>query len=160
MFRLSRIGYLKIARILFVYALDKAQLTKPGTLDKLETRTPEINASQPPSLPTSAILEYQNKELVKEMLLLEKHLTQGCKIGGKACDCCEKHPITLEGLAQEASGMSSKPVYSEIANWSRHISSMTTTKASESGEYDGKYPELAIELRDMRKKLMAATTEV
>jgi hypothetical protein len=53
---------------------------------------------------TEETVEYQKRELSKEILLLEKHLQQRCKIMGKACDCCEKHPIVIEALAQEALG--------------------------------------------------------
>jgi hypothetical protein len=41
-------------------------------------------------------ISYQKREVAKEMLLLEKHLQQKCKMLGKACDCCEKHLLPLE----------------------------------------------------------------
>ena len=41
-------------------------------------------------------ISYQKREVAKEMLLLEKHLQQKCKMLGKACDCCKKHLLPLE----------------------------------------------------------------
>ena len=37
---------------------------------------------------TEETVAYQKREMGKELLLLEKHLQQKCKIAGKACDCC------------------------------------------------------------------------
>jgi hypothetical protein len=50
-------------------------------------------------------ITYRRREIGKELLPLEKHSQQLCRIGGVACDCCEKHPITIEALAQETLGM-------------------------------------------------------
>lgn len=102
---------------------------------------------------TEATIIHQNNELRKHMLLLEAHLQQGCKIGGVACDCCEKHPIVIQGLAEEAIGMLNKPVYAQIIQWCQKVLPMTTADASASGKYDTLYPNLAIELRQIRKAI-------
>lgn len=102
---------------------------------------------------TEATIEHQHKEMRKHMLLLEGHLQQGCKIGGIACDCCQKHPIIILGLAEEAIGMVNNPVYKQIMDWCVKVTPITTEKASASGKYDGVYPDLASELRNLRKSL-------
>ena len=103
---------------------------------------------------TAETIAYQKRELGKEILLLEKHLQQKCKIGGIACDCCEKHPIVIEALAQETLGMSAEPIFNDIIVWIRGIAPMTTEAASKSGNYDEEYPQMAIKARFMRKTLM------
>jgi hypothetical protein len=105
-------------------------------------------------LSTDEVVAYQKRELVKDLLLLESHLEQGCKINGKPCDCCAKHPLKIEGLALEASGMSKDPVFSKLAAWAQTISPMTGEAASASGEYDNEYPKLAMEAREFRKAMM------
>jgi len=67
---------------------------------------------------------------------------------------CEKHPIKIEGLAQEAAGMTPEPVFRKLAKWTQEISPITTEAAAASGKYAEKYPELAIEARTFRKALM------
>lgn len=90
-----------------------------------------------------------------ELTLLEGHLTEGCRINSKPCDCCEKHPIRLEGLAQETAGMVSDPVYRELAQWAQDISPITTEAAAGSGKYKDEYPKLALRARDFRKAIMS-----
>lgn len=125
------------------------QAEKPGPLDMPTGRI----------VTTAETIAYQKRELGKEILLLEKHLQQKCKIGGIACDCCAKHPIAIEALAQEALGMSDDPIFSEIAIWIKGIAPMTTEAASKSGKFDDQYPKMAIKARLMRKNLMG-TEEV
>jgi hypothetical protein len=114
-----------------------------------------IESVQSGGITTEQTISYQKRELAKELLLLEGHLEQGCKINGEACDCCAKHPIKIEGLALETTGMSKDPVFSKLAAWARMISPMTGQAASASGEYDKQYPELAMEAREFRKAMMA-----
>ena len=107
------------------------------------------------SAPTNdETVRYQKREIGKELLLLEKHLQQGCKIEGKPCDCCEKHPIAIEGLVQETLGMIKDPSLSKLVEWTRSVGPITTQASSASGEYDKKYPELAVEARQFRKAIM------
>jgi len=108
---------------------------------------------------TKETIEHQKREIVKEFLLLEGHLQQSCKIGGKACGCCTKHPITIEGLAQETSAMTPDPIFREIAQWAKSISPITTEEASASGEYDDEYPNLAIKAREFRRVIMPSLKE-
>lgn len=103
---------------------------------------------------TDETIQYQKKQIVKELTLLEGHLQEGCKINRKACDCCEKHPTKIEGLAQETAGMTPEPVFKELAEWAQEIAPITTEAAVASGKYDDEYPKLAIKARELRKAIM------
>lgn len=130
----------------------------PVTTKKVQNIQPQPivpSASKPVS--TQETIDYQKRELGKEFLLLEKHLQQQCKINGKACDCCSKHPLVIEALSQEGLGLSGEAVFSEAAAWSRKIAPLTTEEASRSGQFDAQYPLLAIEARAIRKRLMGTT---
>lgn len=136
------------------------------SLPMLETdlsseRPPEVPIEQPPKsasffdpVSTEETVLYQRRELAKELILLEGHLQQGCKINSKACDCCEKHPLKIEGLAQETAGMTADPVYSKLADWTRTIAPVTSEEAAASGQYNDEYPKLAMEAREFRKAIM------
>lgn len=128
----------------------------------IESKTKSIQlAAAPPEVhygvSTEETIAYQKRELSKELLLLEKHLQQHCKINGTACDCCQKHPMAIEALSQEALGMTGDPVYAETAEWTKSVSPMTTAQASASGNYEDKYPKLAVEARELRKRIMGTT---
>jgi hypothetical protein len=97
---------------------------------------------------------YQRREIGKSLLLLQKHFEQKCKIAGKACDCCEKHPMEIEALAQETLGITGDDLYHEIAEWARNIAPVTTVEASASGQYEKLYTQLAKEARAYRKRVM------
>ncbi len=97
---------------------------------------------------------YQDRELGKALLLMELHLQQRCKINGIPCDCCEKHPMTIEALAEEALGMTGNSQYSDITDWAKRVAPQTSAVASASGDYDELYPQLAQEARVFRKRIM------
>lgn len=105
---------------------------------------------------TVATIAYQKRELGKELLLLEKHLQQGCRIPpvtGDPCDCCSpKHTITIEALALETYGITGDPVYQEIAQWANSIEAKTTIREIESGRHN--YGEDAVKAREYRKKIL------
>jgi len=109
---------------------------------------------------TDETIQYQKREIVKELSLLEGHLQQGCKINSKPCECCLKHPIKIEGLAQETVSMTPEPVFKELAEWARSIAPITTEAASASGKYDDEYPQLAIKAREFRKAIMPIGNEL
>lgn len=113
-----------------------------------------VTKAAPQRVTTEETVEYQKRELGKELMLLEKHLQQKCKINGRACDCCEKHPIVIEGLAQETLGMTGDKLYEDVIAWAKKITPITTEEASRSGEYDNIYPGLAVEGRNIRKRIM------
>jgi hypothetical protein len=111
-------------------------------------------------LTTEETINYQKREIAKQLTLLEGHLQQSCKINNKACDCCTKHPITIEGLAEETTGMTQDPIFRELAGWAKLIAPITTEAASASGKYDEEYPKLAIRAREFRKAIMPVEKEV
>jgi hypothetical protein len=125
---------------------------KPQVSTVTVTRIP-----QPKGVSTEETIAYQKREVSKELLLLEKHLQQGCKIGGRACDCCEKHPIAIEALSQEALGMTGDTVFNDIVEFTKRISPMTSADAATSGQYAETYPKMAMEARELRKRVMGTT---
>lgn len=158
----TRLG-VRLAHTAITLGLEKLREPKKLTVgdimpveERVGVQPVEAPVSETPvsSVSTKDTIAYQNRELVKEMLLLEAHLQQGCKIGGVACDCCSKHPITIEALAHETSGMTGRPVYTKVAEWARKVGPITTPEASASGKYDEEYPKVAVELRGIRKELM------
>ena len=144
-------------------------LKQPSPLKNVETRATGGVGDEPPTYVSASpapaektaygvsdaeTIAYQDRELGKALLLMELHLQQRCKINGIPCDCCTKHPMAIEALAEEALGMTGNSQYSDITAWSRRVTPMTTTAASASGDYDELYPQLAQEARVFRKHLM------
>ena len=121
---------------------------------KRSIKQPSETAPSFTPITTNETVLYQRREISKELILLEGHLQQGCKINDRACDCCEKHPLKIEGLAQETAGMTADPVYSELADWTRSIATITSEEAAASGQYDEEYPKLAMKAREFRKAIM------
>lgn len=105
---------------------------------------------------TDETIQYQKREIAKELTLLEGHLQASCKINAKPCDCCEKHPIKIEALALETVGMTKDPVFRELAAWASSVTAITSEAAAASGKYDDEYPKLAIKAREFRKVIMPA----
>ena len=120
-----------------------------GTVAKRET------LPTPSTVSREETINYQKMSILKEILLLEAHLVQKCKVNSKACDCCSKHTIMLEALANETMGITGDSVYDELSRWARSVLPMVSAEASASGKYDDQYPELAKQLREIRKKVMA-----
>ena len=108
------------------------------------------------SVTTQETIAYQNRELSKVLLALETHLSQGCRIAGKACDCCSpKHPLELEKLSEEVLTMTDNPIYHKIIQFAHEVARKANVRAIESGRYESEYPILAIQARDLRKRIMA-----
>ena len=107
---------------------------------------------------TEETIAYQKRELGKELLLLEKHLREGCRIPpttGEPCDCCSpKHTITIAALALETYGITGDPVYQELSKWAEGIAKKATIPEIESGKHN--YGENAVEARGYRKKLLGS----
>ncbi|MBA7535388.1 hypothetical protein ES705_27641 [subsurface metagenome] len=107
---------------------------------------------------TEETIAYQKKEIGKEILLLEKHLVQGCRIPpitGKPCDCCSpKHTVTIEALALETYGITGAPIYQELAEWAKEIEGKTTVPEIESGQHN--YGNDAVRAREYRKRILGS----
>lgn len=124
-------------------------------------KTPEIEPQSPTvgsKVTTEETIAYQRRELGKELLLLEAHLREGCRIPpttGKPCDCCSpKHTITIEALALETYGITGDPIYQELTKWAEKIERKTTIPEIESGRHN--YGEDAVQARGYRKKLLGS----
>lgn len=97
-----------------------------------------------------------NKRLAKEVYRFQLDLAAGCKIAGKPCDCCEKHPLfAIESMVEELVPMDPEnPTYSALGQWIKANAHKLTIEASASGEYDQEYPHMAATMRAFRKDLM------
>jgi len=109
-----------------------------------------------PNLPTTeeTIVELKRR-LGKELYRFELDLVGGCKIAGRACDCCgDKHNFGIEATAEELIPMDRDPTYGEVISWLNANRGKMTVEASASGIYDAEYPEMARQVREFRKRVM------
>ncbi len=127
---------------------------------------PAAPAAAPPTpgqsaLSSEELIAYQNRELGRELWLLERHLSQGCRIPDRKgrrtpCDCCAKGSF-IAGMAYESIpiaeriGLPSK-IYHEIAQWAEKLEPKVTVPAITEGGHD--YKKLSGEASMLRKKLM------
>lgn len=132
------------------------ELAAAGVLPPMPPGPHQLSAQRRKGVTDEQTIRYQYKSVRAELMLLQKHLREGCAIEGVACDCCEKHPEQLEALALESFGMTADPVFVDVANWARKIQPITTEEASESGQYSEVYPGLALEARELIKTLMGS----
>lgn len=132
------------------------ELAASGVLPTMPPGPSSLIAPRRKGVTDEQTIKYQYKSVRSELMLLQKHLREGCAIEGVACDCCEKHPEQLEALAMESYGMTAAPVFADVANWARKIQPITTQEASESGQYAEVYPQLALEARQLIKVLMGS----
>ncbi len=135
----------------------------PGTTSTIQDteKTPEIEPRSPTvgsKVTTEETIAYQKRELGKQLLLLQNHLEQGCRIPpttGEPCDCCSpRHTVTIEALALETYGITGDPIYQDLAKWAEEIERKTTIPEIESGRHN--YGEDAVEARKYRKKLLGS----
>ena len=77
-------------------------LDETTNLDNSDTTTkfiPEASKGSTPSLLPVLDCQFNLREICKQSILLEEHLTQPEK---RCTDCCIKHFLALEGLSEEA----------------------------------------------------------
>jgi hypothetical protein len=129
----------------------------PGNLGN---RRPQVHLDANPAVTstvsTKETVDYQNREIGKVLLNLQRHCTQKFRIAGRACDCGQsRHLLEIEALAEEAIGMVDNPdIYYRILNWVNRLGPISTVENVESGKYDDQYPAFGLEARDMRKELL------
>jgi hypothetical protein len=135
----------------------------PGTTSTIQEieKAPKIEPQHRTAgsgVTTEETIAYQRRELGKELLLLEAHLREGCRIPpttGEPCDCCSpKHTVTIEALALETYGITGDPIYQELAKWAEEIERKTTIPEIESGRHN--YGGDAVQARGYRKKLLGS----
>jgi hypothetical protein len=107
---------------------------------------------------TQETVDYQNREIGKLLLRMERHLAQRFQVNGKACDCGQsKHLLDLESLCEESVSMVTHPaIYYRIIEWVRDVGPKASEEAVTSGAYDQQYPEMAHQARDFRKELLGS----
>jgi len=154
---------------------DELRTGLPGMTSTIQSdeKAPGIAPQSPRQGPAVAVskitseetINYQKREIARELWQLERHLSQGCRIPDKngkriPCDCCEKGSW-IAGLAYESipiaerAGQSSN-IFEKIAQWSEALEPMVTVPAVESGQYD--YKRLSGEASALRKELMGSSS--
>ena len=135
--------------------------TTPGILEPRKTTLHRRSTSFAESSPTSEVtleetVSYQNREIGKLLLRMERHFAQKLRINGKPCDCgATKHLLDMEAMAEETVSMVSNPkVYYRLIEWVGTCGPMSTEQAAKSGAFDEIYPSLSVEAREFRKELM------
>jgi len=131
--------------------------THPANLGNTRTKVHlEANPSVTSTVSTKETVDYQNREIGKTLLILQRHCVQKFRINGRACDCGQsKHLLELEALAEETIGMVDNPdIYYRILGWIRRLGPISTVENVSSGEYDDVFPTFGAEARDLRKELM------
>ena len=118
------------------------------------SQSPTVAASPMPT--TEETITELKRQLAKEMYRFQIDLARGCKIAGKPCDCCDKHPLLgIESMAEELIPMDpSNPIYHECTQWIKANAQKLTVEASASGAYDKEYPHMAATWREFRKQLL------
>jgi len=101
---------------------------------------------------------YQNRELGKLLLLMEKHYAQKMRINGIPCDCgAPKHLLHMEALAEETIPMvSDSAIYYRLMDWIQKVGPKSTEGAALSGQYDEGYPQMSYQARDFRKEIIGS----
>ena len=129
----------------------------PVVSEMAETTMAPVAPSAASSMPTTEeTVTDLKRRLAKEMYRFQLDLAASCKIAGKPCDCCEKHPLlAIESLAEELVPMDpSNPIYYECTQWIKANAEKLTVEASASGAYDKEYTYMAATWREFRKNLL------
>ena len=101
----------------------------------------------------SEMLDYQMRELYGELWLLEAHLSNGCRIDGKLCDCCAKHALGVRKLARETQTMDQNPLWAEIASYAEQIYPKVLDSVVATRAYEAEYPGMVRRARELRKRI-------
>jgi len=138
-----------------VAAVEKGNPTPTSDLVKSPSPVGDLPPFRP-NLPTSEeTVKELRRRLGKELYRFELDLVGGCKIAGRACDCCgDKHNFGIEATAEELIPMDRDPTYGEVISWLNANRGKMTVEASASGIYDAEYPEMARQVREFRKRVM------
>ena len=100
-------------------------------------------------------LRYTEQELVKELVLLEKHLKQSPYMDEDFCiDCIEKHVVAIEGLSEEGIGFADdkekEKMFIKIAN--------ETNRLKKEIKINPDFVDLSRRVREIRKDLNNCST--
>lgn len=125
----------------------------------LEPRRPAVHlAKRDTSASDEETVTYQNREIGKLLLRMERHYAQRLRINGIPCDCgSSKHLLDLESLCEETIPMvDNSEIYYSIIDWDREVAPKSTDQAAKSGQYDDEYPMFSHQARDFRKELIGS----
>lgn len=122
-----------------------------------KTRVPTRKHTQS-KVSTEETIGYQNREIAKNLLMLEKHFAQKLRINNKVCDCGQsRHLLAVESLCEETISMANDPdVYYRLMDWIRDIGPKSTVESAETGAYDSEYPLFSQQARDFRKEIIGS----
>lgn len=129
----------------------------PANLGNLRPKVRlEPNPAVTSTVSTKETIDYQNREIGKVLLTMQRHCVQKFRINGQACDCGQsRHLLELEALAEESIAMVENPdIYNRLLNWIERLGPLSTVENVSSGLYDDIYPTFGNEARDLRKELM------
>ena len=141
----------------------KPMITTAQTAEK----PPEVKSQEAPKVhlaePSGGVsleqtVDYQNREIGKLLLRMERHYAQRLRINGIPCDCgSSKHLLDMESLSEETIPMVDNPqVYYHIIEWIKKVGPTSTDEAAKSGVYDEQYPVFSHEARDFRKEIIGS----
>lgn len=136
---------------------EEAASPQPGNLGNRPARVRlESNPAVTSDVSTKETVDYQNREIGKILLTMQRHCVQKFRINGKACDCGQgRHLLDLEGLVEETIAMVENPdIYYRILDWIGRLGPICTVENVNLGKYDDIYPVFGNEARDLRKKLL------
>jgi len=126
----------------------------------LEPRRHKVHLEPPPTngVTTEETVAYENREIAKNLLSLEKHYAQKLRINGVACDCGSgRHLLAIEGGCENAISMVDNPdVYYRLLDWVKEVGPKSTDEAAKSGKYDNEYPAFSRQARDFRKEIIGS----
>lgn len=126
----------------------------------LEPRKQPKTHLAPPSgnISTEVTVDYQNREIGKLLLRMERHYAQRLRINGVPCDCgSQKHLLDMESLCEETIPMVDNPdVYYRIITWVKEVGPKSTDEAAKSLRYDEEYPIFSHQARDFRKEVIGS----
>lgn len=132
---------------------ERAEAEYPG---KIQPRRSRPHSHKEDTLSDEETADYQDREIGKLLLRMERHYAQGLRIGGRVCDCgSTKHLLDLEAMAEETIPMvEDADVYGRLIEWVQKAGPVSTPEAAASGKYDSLYPELSHQARDFRKEII------
>ena len=129
----------------------------PANLGNLRPKVRlEANPAVTSTVSTKETVDYQNREIGKILLTMQRHCVQRFRINSKACDCGQsRHLLDLEALVEETIAMVENPdIYYRILEWIGRLGPLSTVENVSSGLYDDIYPTFGNEARDLRKELL------
>ena len=134
---------------------NKQPKTEPPPEDEIIQPASIVRKSHKRSgVSTQETVEYQNREIGKIVIQMERHAVQKFRINNKPCDCGTKHLPDIEELCEETIPMViDNEVYYKLIELGQELGPKVTIEAIESGQYDNEYPAYSLKYRDLRKEL-------